>query len=146
MFDILGIWFIVFLTLSIFSYLYGDNPFYKIAEHIFVGVSAGYIFTITFWDTIWPNLLGRLFPDYINAGFEFDISYVIPLFLGLFMLFRLSKKYAWLSRISLAYILFAFASWAPWPSCACCEQASAADESCALAVSARASAAEAAAA
>tara|TARA_B100000676_G_C18004155_1_gene802705 strand:+ start:434 stop:1183 length:750 start_codon:yes stop_codon:yes gene_type:complete len=105
MFDILGIWFIVFLTLSIFSYLYGDNPFYKIAEHIFVGVSAGYIFTITFWDTIWPNLLGRLFPDYINAGFEFDISYVIPLFLGLFMLFRLSKKYAWLSRISLAYIV-----------------------------------------
>ena len=74
MFDILGICFIVFLTLSIFSYLYGDNPFYKIAEHIFVGVSAGYIFTITFWDTIWPNLLGRLFPDYINAGFEFDTN------------------------------------------------------------------------
>tara|TARA_Y100000994_G_C15678871_1_gene436929 strand:+ start:982 stop:1734 length:753 start_codon:yes stop_codon:yes gene_type:complete len=105
MFDVLGIWIIVFLTLSIFSYLYGDNPFYKIAEHIFVGVSAGYIFTITFWDTIWPNLLGRLFPDYINAGFDFDISYIIPLLLGVFMLFRLSKKYSWLSRISLAYIV-----------------------------------------
>ena len=103
--DILGIWCVVLLTLSIFSYLYGDNPFYKAAEHIFVGVSAGYIFTITFWDTIWPNLFGRLIPNYVNAGFKFDITYVFPLVLGIFMLFRLSKKYDWLSRISIAYIV-----------------------------------------
>ena len=105
MYDILGIWCVVLLTLSIFSYLYGDNPFYKAAEHIFVGVSAGYIFTITFWDTIWPNLFGRLIPSYVKAGFEFDITYVFPLILGIFMLFRLSKKYDWLSRISIAYIV-----------------------------------------
>ena len=105
MFELIGIWFIVLLTLSIFSYLYGDNPFYKAAEHIFVGVSAGYVFTIIFWDTIWPNLFGRLFPTYVNAGFKFDITYVFPLLLGLFMLCRLSKKYEWLSRISIAYIV-----------------------------------------
>ena len=105
MYEILGIWCVVLLTLSIFSYLYGDNPFYKAAEHIFVGVSAGYIFTIIFWDTIWPNLFGRLFPDYVKAGYEFDITYVFPLILGIFMLFRLSKKYDWLSRISIAYIV-----------------------------------------
>ena len=102
---IVGVWCVVLLTLSIFSYLYGDNPFYKAAEHIFVGVSAGYIFTITFWDTIWPNLFGRLFPNYVKAGFEFEIIYIIPLILGIFMLFRLSKKYTWLSRISIAYIV-----------------------------------------
>ena len=102
---LIGIWCVVLLTLSIFSYLYGDNPFYKAAEHIFVGVSAGYIFTITFWDTIWPNLFGRLFPSYVQAGFEFEIIYIIPLILGLFMLCRLSKKYSWLSRISIAYIV-----------------------------------------
>ena len=105
MLELFGVWCIVLLTLSIFSYLYGDNPFYKAAEHIFVGVSAGYIFTITFWDTIWPNLFGRLIPSYVQAGFEFDISYIFPLFLGIFMLFRLSKKYDWLSRISIAYIV-----------------------------------------
>ena len=37
---ILGAWIAAFLTLGIFSYLYRDNPFYKIAEHVFVGVSA----------------------------------------------------------------------------------------------------------
>ena len=105
MYEIIGIWCVVLLTLSIFSYLYGDNPFYKSAEHIFVGVSAGYIFTITFWDTIWPNLFGRLFPSYVQAGFDFDVSYIFPLVLGVFMLFRLSKKYDWLSRISIAYIV-----------------------------------------
>ena len=91
--EIFGVWCIVLLTLSIFSYLYGDNPFYKAAEHIFVGVSAGYIFSITFWDTIWPNLFGRLFPGYVKAGFDFTPIYIIPLILGIFMLFRLSKKY-----------------------------------------------------
>jgi len=105
MYELIGVWCIVLLTLSIFSYLYGDNPFYKVAEHIFVGVSAGYIFTITFWDTVWPNLFGRLFPKYVQAGFEFDIIYIFPLLLGVFMLFRLSKKYQWLSRISIAYIV-----------------------------------------
>jgi hypothetical protein len=103
--EMIGVWFAVLLTLSIFSYLYGDNPFYKSAEHIFVGVSAGYIFAITFWDTIWPNLFGRLFPSYVQAGFKFDIIYIIPLLLGIFMLLRLSKKYSWLSRISIAYIV-----------------------------------------
>ena len=102
---LIGVWCIVLLTLSIFSYLYGDNPFYKAAEHLFVGVSAGYIFTITFWDTVWPNLFGRLFPSYVQAGFEFEIIYIIPLILGLFMLCRLSKKYSWLSRIPIAYIV-----------------------------------------
>jgi len=105
MYELIGVWCAVLLTLSIFSYLYGDNPFYKAAEHIFVGVSAGYIFTITFWDTIWPNLFGRLFPSYVKAGFEFDITYIFPFILGVFMLFRLSKKYDWLSRISIAYIV-----------------------------------------
>tara|TARA_Y100000996_G_scaffold128489_1_gene97511 strand:+ start:1313 stop:2068 length:756 start_codon:yes stop_codon:yes gene_type:complete len=104
-FDIIGAWLVVLMTLSIFSYLYGDNIFYKSAEHIFVGVSAGYIFAITFWDQIYPNLLGRLFPEYINVGYEFDISYIIPFILGIFMILRLVPNFSWLARISIAYIV-----------------------------------------
>tara|TARA_Y100000994_G_C15677681_1_gene436463 strand:+ start:1003 stop:1758 length:756 start_codon:yes stop_codon:yes gene_type:complete len=104
-FDIIGAWLVVLMTLSIFSYLYGDNIFYKSAEHIFVGVSAGYIFAITFWDQIYPNLLGRLFPKYINVGYEFDISYIIPFILGIFMILRLVPSFSWLARISIAYIV-----------------------------------------
>ena len=38
----MGPWIAAFLTLAIFSYLYKDNPFYKVAEHLFVGISTGY--------------------------------------------------------------------------------------------------------
>ncbi len=65
--EIVGAWIAVFLTLSIFSYLYKDNPFYKTAEHIFVGVSAGYWASIYFWTQIQPNLFGRLWP-YLPEG------------------------------------------------------------------------------
>ena len=104
--EIIGVWLVIFFTLSIFSYLYDDNPFYKAAEHIFVGVSAGYGFAIVFWDTIWPNLFGRLFPDFVQAEYvEREIIYIIPLVLGIFMLCRLSNKLSWLARISIAYII-----------------------------------------
>tara|TARA_B100000941_G_scaffold56537_1_gene36872 strand:+ start:48540 stop:49274 length:735 start_codon:yes stop_codon:yes gene_type:complete len=104
-FEVIGAWLVVLMTLSIFSYLYGDNFFYKSAEHIFVGVSAGYIFAITFWDQIYPNLLGRLFPSFIDVGYDFDISYIIPLILGIFMILRLVPSLSWLARISIAYIV-----------------------------------------
>ena len=138
--EILGAWSIVFFTICIFSYLFGDNPFYKVAEHIFVGVSAGYIAVYTFWSTIWPNLFGRLWPvssstsdsilmkiwygiynifgfllGFINdsifpkggidAAFEFNITYIIPLILGIFMILRLVPSLSWLARISIGYIV-----------------------------------------
>ena len=53
---LIGAWIAVFLTLSIFSYLYKDNPFYKIAEHVFVGVSAAYVAAISFWTVSYTHL------------------------------------------------------------------------------------------
>ena len=103
--EIIGVWFLVLMTLSILSYLYGDNPFYKIAEHIFVGVSAGYIFALTWWDQVWPNLFGRLFPKYVDAGFDLNLFYIFPLILGIFMLCRLIPSLSWLARISIGFIV-----------------------------------------
>ena len=60
--EIVGAWIIVFLTLCILSYLFDDNPFYKAAEHIFIGISAGYSAAMAFWSQIQPNLFGRLWP------------------------------------------------------------------------------------
>ena len=61
--ELLGAWLFVLLTLSIFSFLYKDNPFYKAAEHLFVGISAGYIAVLSFWQQVQPNLFGRLWPS-----------------------------------------------------------------------------------
>lgn len=72
----LGMWVAVFFTLAMFSFLYRDNPFYKIAEHAFVGISAAYWMVIAFWTTLVPNLFGKLFPRFIqrtaNSGLDLD--------------------------------------------------------------------------
>ena len=48
----LSVWLAALLTLFIFSFLYKDNPLYKFAEHLFVGVSAGYYIVLNFWTVV----------------------------------------------------------------------------------------------
>lgn len=43
-----GIWVAALLTLAVYSFLYSDNPIYRVAEHLFVGVSAAYGTVIIF--------------------------------------------------------------------------------------------------
>ena len=65
--EIISAWLYVLMTLCIFSFLYKDNPFYKAAEHLFVGVSAGYVAVISFWQQVQPNLFGRLWPSRVDV-------------------------------------------------------------------------------
>jgi len=107
----IGIWVAAFFTLFIMSFLYKDNLLYKIAESIMVGVSAAYWMVVGFWTTIIPNLLGKLFPNWINSwampGLKADAEwvYIFPLILGIMLLMRLSPKGAWISRWPLAFII-----------------------------------------
>lgn len=86
------------LTLCIFSFLYKDNPFYKFAERLVAGVSAGY-WTILLYHTSFTDKV--IVPIFQQQQFW----YVVPSILGLMMWTRFSKKWAWLSRISLAFYI-----------------------------------------
>ncbi len=98
----IGIWIAALLTLGIFSFLWGDNPFYKICEAIFVGASAGYVFVIEVRNVIEPKLIGNLADG--------NWSYLIPGFLGIFMLFRLAgPKLSWLSRYAMSFVIGTYA-------------------------------------
>jgi hypothetical protein len=44
-------------TLMIFSYLIGDNPLFRVAVYVFVGVSAGYVAAVAWWQVLWPDLV-----------------------------------------------------------------------------------------
>ena len=83
--EILGAWVVVFLTLCIFSYLFDDNPFYKAAEHLFIGVSAGYWAAMSFWQQVQPNLFGRLWPKLTEDG---DGSVLKSIWYGLYEVFN----------------------------------------------------------
>jgi len=105
-----------FLTLGIFSFLYKDNPWYKLSDAIFVGVSAGYWFVVLFWDNLVGKLVEGIFPPEVlnEAGkmvptAEPDYTLLVGGVLGLLMLFRLLPKIGWMSRWSLAFIVGATA-------------------------------------
>lgn len=85
------------LTLAVFSFLYKDNPFYKFAEYLMVGVSAGYWVVILYYTVFVPNVVGKL-----QAG---QWYYLIPAVLGLLMWARLTRKWSWVSRYPLAFYL-----------------------------------------
>lgn len=103
--------FSAFLTLSILSFLYRDNPFYKFAEHLFVGVSAAFWMSMGFWSTIVGNLIPRLsqnLSEFFKVHYipgDFNFRFYIPVILGLLLLMRLSRNYGWISRWSLAFIV-----------------------------------------
>jgi hypothetical protein len=111
-----------FLTLAIFSFLYEDNPLYKFAEHLYVGVSAGYWMAQEFWSTIVGNLIPRISTSLSKF---FEVPYIpgewykigntpvfysnwffwLPVILGVLLLMRLSAKAGWISRWALAFIV-----------------------------------------
>jgi hypothetical protein len=108
--QMVGIWVAAFLTMCIFSFLYEDNPFYKFAEHLFVGVSAGYFMAITFQNVIKPNLWGRrvtaydLLKNYGIFSWE-DWSFLIAGLMGVTLLMRLVPKFNWVARWPLSFMV-----------------------------------------
>lgn len=97
--EIIGTWLAAGLTLFIFSFLYKDNPFYKFAEHLFVGVSAGY-WVIYIWAfDVKPMLIDEFFRQ---AGVEKWIL-IIPALFGVMMIMRWFPGAAWISRWPISF-------------------------------------------
>ncbi len=96
--EFLQLWIVAFFTLALFSFLYKDNPFYKIAEHIFAGISAGYYIGLVWNSIIIQQMLDPMFKDgkwYL----------IIPGFLGILMFSRFFRGIHWVSRLSLAFVM-----------------------------------------
>ncbi|MSR41524.1 MAG: hypothetical protein EXS10_06440 [Phycisphaerales bacterium] len=115
--DTLGVWIAAFFTLAIFSFLWRDNPVYKFAESVLVGVSAAYWMTLGYWSTLVPNLFAKLAPEAIKSWSmpamiidpseqttQFILA-LVPLILGFMLLMRLSPKGGWISVWPLAFII-----------------------------------------
>ncbi len=86
------------LTLAIYTFLYKDNPVYRIAESWLIGLSIGYTLVIFWQTTLVDNLFNPLFGD----G---KFIMILPLILGLLMFSRFSKKISWMSRIPIAFMI-----------------------------------------
>ena len=95
--EIFQTWVIAFFTLALFSFLYKDNPFYKLAENIFAGLTAGYQVGLI-WDTI---IMQKLWDPMMQNG---EWWMALPGVLGFLMFSRFFPKFSWLSRVPLAVV------------------------------------------
>ena len=89
------------LTIMVFSYIFGDNPLFRIATYLFIGVSSAYVFVLIFYQVLIPKLIMPFF----SGGMEQRLLQIIPLILSILLLFKLSKKTSQLGNISLAFLV-----------------------------------------
>lgn len=86
------------LTLAILSFLYRDNPIYRMAESLLIGVAIGYFLVITWSNTLMDLLFIPLFG-------EARWVLVVPFALGLLMFGRFHRKTSYLSRLAIAVLI-----------------------------------------
>ncbi len=91
-----------FCTISVLSFLYKDNPFYKFVEHLFVGLAAGYVVCTEFYNVFLPNLWRPL-----TGGQDWWL--VIPFAMGIALFTRFSNNLAWISRWPMSLIIGTYA-------------------------------------
>ncbi|HUU45897.1 MAG TPA: hypothetical protein VM118_09205 [Acidobacteriota bacterium] len=87
-----------FFTLALYSFLYNDNPFFKFAEHVFAGLSAGYYVGLIFQSVIVQQL-------YVPLTQDGRYLLIFPGALGLLLFARFFPRIGWLTRIPLAFVI-----------------------------------------
>jgi hypothetical protein len=103
---IFGAWVAAGLTLFIYSFLYKDNPLFKLGEHLYVGISVGYSVVLAWHEVFVKQFWVPLSKSVAEApGDPANYVLLVPAALGLLMLARFIPKIAWLSRIAFAFVV-----------------------------------------
>ncbi len=89
-------WTAAILTLALWSYLIGDNPIWRFAEHIYVGLTTAWTFGYFWHSYIAPTVT----EDILSKG---RWSLVIPIVLGLMIYLRYVPNVSWLARWPLGW-------------------------------------------
>ena len=101
-----GVWVTALLTLAIFSFLYRENRVFRFAEHLLVGVSAGYYVVQYFYSGVIKKMV-------IPVAQNFGANWILlggGLF-GILMFTRLSRRYGWAARYPIAFYVAAGAGY-----------------------------------
>ena len=90
------VWLAALMSIGIYSYLYKENPFFRVCEHLYLGLSLAHLAVMG-----WTNVRDLGFKG-LGKG---NVLVLIPMVLGVLLFTRFSPKNSWLSRYSLAYLM-----------------------------------------
>lgn len=101
-------------TLAIFSFLVKENPFYRLFEHLFIGIAAGLGPMLIVRDFLWPNIIEPMlggditvYPDG-TASAPYNpavLLYLVPMLFGCLYYFIYSRRHAWLAKVVIGFTL-----------------------------------------
>jgi hypothetical protein len=92
-------------TVMIISYLIGDNPLFRIATYFFVGVSAGYIALVAFWQVLVPRV-----SLVMSSELDKQILAWVSLTLSILIFMKASPRLSKLGSPAMAYLVGASAA------------------------------------
>ncbi len=99
--DLIGVLLGFTFTIFVLSYIWGDNPFFRLSIHIFVGVAAGYATIVTFYNIILPYLIFPLVSDN-RSEMILAVVYLIP---GALVLCKISPRLSKLGNPAMAMLV-----------------------------------------
>lgn len=89
------------LTIAILSFVIKDNPLYRLAVHVLVGVSAGYAVVIVINEVVLP-----LFDTLSHStSLPVRLYWIVPLILAALLLLKLIPRTAWIGNSAMAVIV-----------------------------------------
>ena len=94
---IAGAWLSAGLTIFLFSFLYKDNPFFKIAEHLYLGAGMGWWFQVYTFSVLKPKVWVPLM--------QHDWMVIVPSLLGLSLITQFIPKISWVSRYGFTFLM-----------------------------------------
>jgi len=99
--EVIGLLLGFILTMSILSYILGDNVMFRIAIHIFIGVAAGFACAVAWQSVIYP----QLFRPLLMGSSTERMFVVIPLILSVLLFMKVSKKFSFLGSPVMAFLV-----------------------------------------
>ena len=98
-----GVSFII--TILIFSYLFGDNPLFRAAVYIFVGVSAGYVAAVSWNQVIVPLLIQPIVSGAVFSNPLQVALLIVPLLGGALLLTKISPRLSGFGQLPMAFLV-----------------------------------------
>jgi hypothetical protein len=95
------------LTIMVLSYLIGDNPLFKLAMHILIGVAAGYAGAVAVHSVLIPGLVEPIF-DAGLAGLtdpQLIVTVIVPLILVILLFLKVAPSTARYGTLSIVLLV-----------------------------------------